>query len=367
MRSEKIIGFNIKKTFFSLLVLIIVVGITLVTLEGFVRVRQWIKYGSLTTLQEFVTDEETGLRIPKASSKNGHIGVNSLGFRGPEIPLPKPSGTIRLAFLGGSTTWCAEVSNDEATWPHLVTRNLQGKFPDWNFDYVNGGVPGYSTIESTKNLLGRVQKTNPDLIFIYHATNDLSYDTRKMAMTQGVFSGKPENPSWLAKYSIAWFLIEKNIALWSKKQQVILDNSRLLNFEPSELSGDFKRRLKFLIQKSKEVAPLVAIATFSHQYRRTQSPEEQMRAAETSIFYMPYMNPDRLLMAFEEYNKVIREVAKEASIILIEDEESIPGDNIHFNDSVHFKDAGSQQMARRVLDGLWVNTQFLQEIVPNEI
>ena len=320
-----------------------------------------MKYGSLTTIQEFVKDNNTGLRIPKASSKNGHILINSLGFRGPEIPLTKPSGIIRLAFLGGSTTWCAEVSNNEATWPHLVWAGLQKKYPSRNFDYVNGGVPGYSTEESLANLLSRVQQTNPDIIFIYHATNDLSYDTRKMAMAQGVFSGKPENPSWLANYSLAWFLIEKNLQMMFRKQQVI-HGKKLLQFESNKLSRDFRKRLRHLIQESKKKSPLVAVATFSHQYRRDQSPEVQLRAAGSAIFYMPYMDIDRLFEAFEAYNKVIREVAKEEGIILIEDENHIPGDNVHFNDSAHFKDAGSRKMAERVLQGLLMNDDFRRQV-----
>jgi lysophospholipase L1-like esterase len=349
----------LKKVIFYFVIFSVALGVTFGVLESVVRVRHWVKYGSPTTIQQFVKDDETGLRIPQASSKNGNIKVNALGFRGPEIPLSKPAGTIRLAFLGGSTTWCAEVSNNESTWPHLVAMELQNKNPSRDFDYVNGGVPGYSTLESVTNLIERVQQTNPDLIFIYHATNDLSYDSRKMAKAQGVFAGKPENPSWLASYSMAWFLIEKNLQLRFRKQQVLLDSSRLLNFEPSELSRDFKKRLKLLIQKSQKISPLVAVATFSHQYRRDQNLEEQMRAAETSIFYMPYMNIDRLFAAFDEYNRVIRQVAKEEEIILIEAENKIPGDNVHFNDSVHFKDPGSQKMAQLVLDGLMTNPQFL--------
>ena len=349
-----------KKYVFSVLVGIIVATVTLATLEGFVRVRHWIKYGSPTTLQSFVQDEKTGLRIPKASSRNGRITVNSLGFRGPEVPLTKPEGMIRLAFLGGSTTWCAEVTNDEATWPHLVSIGLQKKYPSKQFDYINGGVPGYSTQESLTNLLQRVQQTRPDIIVIYHATNDLSYDSRKMAKAQGVFSGKSESPSWVAKYSMAWFLIEKNIQMIFRKQQVQNKKSRLLQFQPTQLSRNFRERLTRLIRKSRDVSPLVAVATFSHQYRREQSLEQQFKAAESAIFYMPYMDVQRLLLAFEEYNNVIRDVADETMAVLIDKENSIPGDNIHFNDSVHFRDPGSHKMAERVLNGLINDPRFLQ-------
>ena len=56
---------------------------------------------------------------------------------------------------------------------------------------------------------------------------------------------------------------------------------------------------------SKSVAPIVALATFSNKFRREQTPEEQIAAANTAIYYMPYMNVEGLLRAFEEYNRVI--------------------------------------------------------------
>ena len=57
----------------------------------------------------------------------------------------KPPGTYRIAFLGGSTTYCAEVSGDDKTWPYLVVEALKAGYPDRRFDYVNVGVPGYTT------------------------------------------------------------------------------------------------------------------------------------------------------------------------------------------------------------------------------
>jgi lysophospholipase L1-like esterase len=63
---------------------------------------------------------------------------------------------------------------------------------------------------------------------------------------------------------------------------------------------------------------------------------------------MPYMSVDGLLEGFEEYNRVIREVATRRSAILVGGESEIPGDSVHFVDSVHFTEAGSRRMAARV-------------------
>ena len=164
-------------------------AIALLVLEGAVRLRQRMRYGaSSPTVHKLVEDPSSGLMIPTPRMKRAGIMINTKGFRSPEIDEPKPPGTLRIAFLGGSTTYCAEVSAQEITWPHIVTEQVRTRYPDRLVDYVNAGVPGYSTAQSIKNLESRVASLDPDVIVIYHGTNDLSSDTRQMA--ESLESGK---------------------------------------------------------------------------------------------------------------------------------------------------------------------------------
>ncbi|GJL52410.1 MAG: hypothetical protein NPIRA01_36370 [Nitrospirales bacterium] len=351
---------GIAAAFVSILILVVL-------LETAVRVRQWVKYGTATTsVQSFTVDQQTGLRVPKPGTKTGRIQVNSLGFRGPELEMPKPQGTVRLAFLGGSTTWCAEVSSNEMTWPHLVWKELKTLYPEVRFDYLNAAVPGYSVGESLLTLEHRVKPLSPDVIVIYHATNDLSYITRKLARAQGIFSGRTEDPSWLAQWSLTWFLIEKNLEL-NERQNKAKEGTAQLLFQSTEIAQEFSEQLEPLVDASRSVTPLVALATFSHKFRNEQTLEEQLQAMNTSIYYMPYMTPQGLFDAFDAFNAVIRETAKRRQVLLIGGENRIPGDDQHFNDSVHFKDAGSQAMAVRVTETLKQSSQFqdLLKMVPS--
>jgi lysophospholipase L1-like esterase len=67
---------------------------------------------------------------------------------------------------------------------------------------------------------------------------------------------------------------------------------------------------------------------------------------------MPFMKPESLIKAYARYNEIIREVAANTGALLIGGEDTIPGDPEHFNDTVHFKDAGSERMAERVAGAL---------------
>ena len=109
--------------------------VALLSVEALVRARQWIQTGtSVAAPFELAPDSATGLWIPTPGQVSGPIRINRDGFRGPDIPRVKAPGTIRLAFLGGSTTFCAEVSGNDATWPAQLTRELQARHPGVKFD-----------------------------------------------------------------------------------------------------------------------------------------------------------------------------------------------------------------------------------------
>jgi lysophospholipase L1-like esterase len=334
----------------------------LLVVEGAARLRQYFKYGTVRAqVSVWATDPVTGLTIPAPGGFAGGIRIDSRGFRNPELSSPKPEGTIRLAFLGASTTFCAECGPNEQTWPHLVCEAIARRFPGARFDYINAGVPGYTTEHSLVNFEGRVKPLEPDVVVIYHGTNDLSLDTRRLAQEQGVHEIQAEDHSWLARISVAWFLIEKNLTI-KARQRNAADAASRLRFDPVGLSGGFRTRLDRLVSRVGEACPVVALATFSTHVRRDQPREKQLEACNTSLYYMPYMSIEGLLDGFDEYNRVIREVATRRKALLIGDEHAIPADATGFADSVHFSVAGSRIMAERVANALAESTA-LRELV----
>jgi len=321
----------------------------LLLVEGSVRLRQWLRYGTTApTYYRFATDPASGLHIPVPGFTAGPIRINSRGFRGAEIEQPKPAGRIRLAFLGASTTFCAEASALETTWPHLVLAGLRAAEPALEFDYVNGGVGGFTTHESLVNLEQRIAPFQPDVILYYEATNDLTADTRSLATHAGLFQpGEGEHAS-IGNWWLTYYLIEKNL----RHSFGARARHAKLHFEPRELSRGFEERLTRLVQAGRARAPVVVLVTFAVQLRRGQTPEVQRAAAASGLYYMPFLEPASLLDGYEEYNRVIRSVAASTGALLIEGEAEIPGDPEHFADSVHFRDPGSEIQAARILRGL---------------
>lgn len=331
--------------------------------EALIRVRQYIRYGTTATADQlYRVDQASGLRVPIAGLRVGRISTDSRGFRNPELDSPKPPGRVRIAFLGADTTWCAEVQSNEHTWPHLVSAALAPVVAPAKIDYVNAGVPGFIAKRSQVNLKHRVGSLKPDVIVIYHATNDMSHEVRAMAVKQGIKSASvrlESSTSWMSNHSVLWNLIEKNL-LVMRVQRQNSGGAEILKFDPAALGDGFRSELTELIRDAQTVAKLVVVPTFSTRVRPGQSDEEQRAAIASALLYAPFMPHDGFVRAFARYNEIIRAVAKETGVLLVEGEHDIPGAASHFVDSVHFSDAGSAAMADRIIKALKSSPRFAE-------
>lgn len=334
---------------------------TLALVEAAVRVRQWARYGTTSgTFYQLSEDPGSGLMIPTPGHEVGVIRVNSLGFRGPELEVPKPAGRLRIAFLGGSTTFCAEAPSAELVWPNLMVAGLRRLYPELDVDLVNAGCAGYSTRESLLNLEHRVAPLQPDVIVIYHGTNDLTQDSRELAAARGLYDPESKEASWLSRHWLTWYLIEKNLRYRARKGESAA--KKLLEFDPVAVCQPFRERLTALVREAQQVAPVVCVVTFSIRGRRGETTEQLRSAMASSLYYMPFLSIESLLDGFDEVNRVIREVARGTGAILVEGELEIPGDGLHFNDSVHFLGPGLELQAQRVLEGLAGAPGFMEVV-----
>lgn len=111
--------------------------------------------------------------------------INRFGFVStPDLPLRKPVGTVRIVFLGGSSTAGTGINlSDDETWPWRVMQTLQAEFPDRKFDFINAAVGGYTSFESYGRLWSRIRFFEPDVIVLNHGWNEMSYFTAKVLDT----------------------------------------------------------------------------------------------------------------------------------------------------------------------------------------
>lgn len=86
-----------------------------------------------------------------------HPWNNSLGFRGDEIPLEKPAGIIRIAFLGDSTTFNVR---ERDGYVEMLNKWHQGE----GCDFINAAVPGLDAAAIYARYERDVLPLEPDVV-----------------------------------------------------------------------------------------------------------------------------------------------------------------------------------------------------------
>lgn len=315
--------------------------------EAALRILQQSKFGTADSVEKstkFHVDEQTGLRLPKPGSVHGKIHYNSLGFRGPEIVVIRPPGTLRIAFLGNSTTLDA-YSSDQQSWPAVAAAELQRAAPQCKVEYLNAGVAGFATDRVLRYFDGHVASLHPDVVVVL--PRDVNKDMDEYVIRHKLNDGVHYRPSWLAAHSVLWAKVEMNTTIVARQRAAGRPDGKV-PIDANEVVGPFGERLRKLLQSIADSGAIPVVMTMTGRMRWEQSEQERVQAAVTDVFYMPYASMTSLLEVRDAYNDQIRRVAGEMGVAVIESHMEVPGDATYFQDSLHFAPAGSDFAGRRV-------------------
>lgn len=145
--------------------------------------------------------------------------TNRFAFRGPDIPLDKPPGTVRLAFVGASTTVGSK--HCRASYPEYVIHWLnlwaQDAHPELHFDGINAGREGISSMHIEAIVRNEVLPMEPDLILYYEGVNHLRNWIRYNESLGGI--PEPEEDETLSaasRYSVLVLRLRKFILAYRR-------------------------------------------------------------------------------------------------------------------------------------------------------
>jgi len=140
--------------------------VVLAGFEGLLRLLDLPRFDTCWVTKEdfWVEDPELGFTYEPGRTVSWGT-INSLGLRGPEPPVEKPPGTLRLLFIGDSSVYGVG-THDEATFYHTAVASIAARFPDRDVDYLVGAIPGYSSYHS-RILLDRLLVYEPDIVIFY--------------------------------------------------------------------------------------------------------------------------------------------------------------------------------------------------------
>lgn len=115
--------------------------------------------------------------------------INSLGLRGPEIPVEKPRDAFRVLFLGDSITFGFGLEDSE-TFAVQTGALLRARSSTKRVTAINAGVGAYTTWQELDYLRREGMKLDPDVVVLGFCLNDM---VDLIGTEPGMVSGRPMN------------------------------------------------------------------------------------------------------------------------------------------------------------------------------
>ncbi|HEY8509802.1 MAG TPA: hypothetical protein VIL32_15675, partial [Steroidobacteraceae bacterium] len=294
-------------------------------------------------------------------------GMNNAGFRGPDIaPTPAP-GVTRVVIMGASESF-GLYETEGAEYPARL-QTLLDSVARGKFEVINAALPGLTLLSMEPYLRRVVLPLEPTLVMVYMSPSfyleptppPLEYKPLPPAEPRMIrVAGLELEPGALdsrfgAKFRdvlkelVPSFVVAK-IREWKlARKRAAHPGDWVWTSVPQERMELMRAHLRKLIETAQQNGVQLALVT--HTNRFTSAPEDSAGPARRHLtnlasLYYPQATPRVLIMVDSAANQVMRDVAGEYGVTVIEAEGRIPSDSRHFADYAHFTDRGADVMAR---------------------
>jgi lysophospholipase L1-like esterase len=286
---------------------------------------------------DFIPDKQLFWRL---APSNPRLLTNAHGFRGTEFSDAKPPGVERIIALGCSCTFGIESSfTYTMALQQFLNRNGAGR----RYEVINTGVPGYSSFQGVRLLETELERYRPDILLVYFGWND----------------------HWLARFfedkeqktpsAAAQFLLDhaSRVRLLQALQKLAASlrgaaaRSATLMYRVSP--SDYRANLERIAGDAGRLGCRVAFITAPAGYDRpTDVPEYLVREGFIQ-------DNETLLRVHAEYNRIVREVARERNIALVDCAATFDANpakkSLFGEDGIHPNNQGHRLIAQEVFLG----------------
>jgi lysophospholipase L1-like esterase len=285
-----------------------------------------------------------------------HPEHNRYGYRGEPFERPKPEGIYRIFALGGSTTFGASLSPQEA-YPAQLQRVLREDYGYTNIEVVNAGVSAYSSADSLANLAYHVLDDEPDMIIVYDNINDVRArlvapeDYSGLNLQRGIWSpeslardlspfvlirfiqiqlGLADNPNNIESIATSKDVVRCTFQLNEMCEELGVPAQEVLDANPPIY---FERNLRNMVAIAEANNVDVLFATWAYYSGETPL---------GNILTQAYVRN-----AADEHNDILRSLASELEIPLIDFAVTVPVNGEFWQDGMHMTAAGTAEQARQ--------------------
>lgn len=317
---------------------------------------------------------ETSAALGKKSASDERYFINDVGYRGPSFSPRKPDGITRIIILGGSTVFDGyrkDTRPDRGEdWPHLVEQFLGRKGS--NVEVINAGIPGHASFDALGRLYSQLWIYQPDFVLFYGAWNDIKYFRNLTPETPLISLFEPldqkSNPFteyqgfWDRLFSISQLYVKFRNQYYGWKigvdrEGAIPEGKYEDAYSPYALK-QYRLDVELIVDACRNIKAVPILLTEATLVSPNNSADERKLIG----YQYHLLTHTGLVRAFEDTYEVLRSVAKEKGVPILDLASEINGNAEFFADAVHFSSKGSHELARRVAEFLAVYLEHPQKL-----
>jgi hypothetical protein len=293
------------------------------------------------------TNDTLGMR-GKPYARYSKWRFNSLGYRGPELDPQR----IRVATLGASETF-GLYESDGHEYPRQLERELNARAGGNVYQVMNVAYPGLSNNTALRRLPGMVATVRPSIVTIYPSLANYI----DLPKNPNAISKAPEVSAYELRIAgkirttlktVVPERVQTAVRRWEIQRAA---NGQVWNRLPEEHVRVFHRELLATIEALSSQGVKPVLVTHATRFGDRVAPEERPMLVAWRRYY-PTLAEDGFIDMERRLNDVIRQVASEHKVLLVDAAHLMPSGPRYFADFVHFTDAGARQMAVLIAEHL---------------
>ncbi len=331
-------------------------------IQRFIRLREYRPYFS-----QYIVPPAAELALADNLEARPYLlRIDGNGFIIPSRIHPEPE--LSLVFLGGSSTACGYMGEEER-FPYLVGRLLEQQSGKKVNSY-NSGVGGNNSLHSLNILLNKIIPLQPEMVLLCHNINDLT-----ILLLEGTYWSDNPSRSQIVSLqpSIGGSLRDLRDLLIPNLTRTVAElrqrvkkqlrrekgapadefarvRGRQIHYEETSLREAFRRNLLLFIRICRLHRLEPVLLTQAHRLK--EHPDPVIKASLRDLEErqgLPYAEYRRLFLAF---NDDIRWVGQEHGVQVIDLAAAIPLEKEYLYDIVHFTAQGSRRAAELIAQAL---------------
>jgi len=335
----------------------IVLVIVSIAFETTVRMEDWIRY---RTPMGARYRSQSDLVVRDADGIHGRSGarykkwiLNNIGTRGPDVGIPKPANTTRVALVGASETFGLSESPGQE-YPRQLEDSLRRQVAcasNGPVEVLNAALPGMSLPTVAQDVDRRLRRFEVDFIVLYPTPPQYLDEAVPRAARPDSSNHPPRVPlrprgvTRLRTQVKALVPSRLKTAMWRRSTaRSLADKPDGWRFEviPNERIEAYEAGLRSFVGSVREIGATPVLATHANLFV-SAAPHDEALLASWVRFYPRATG--QVIVAFDSVaSAVTTQVAQDSAIPLVDVRRAVR-DPAFFSDFSHFTDLGAARVA----------------------